>query len=67
MYWSSRDVFFGQSTVAYLEIKKGGVPRGTFQVYIFKSVQNLALFTLNISVKYFFHLHEGEAGATPLP
>jgi len=42
MYWSSRDVFFGQSAVAYLEIKKGGVPSGTFQMHIFKSVENLA-------------------------
>ena len=58
MYWSSRDVFYGQSAVSYLEMKKG-VPRGTFQVHIFSSIHNLACFTLNISIKYLFTYNGG--------
>jgi len=41
--------------VTYLEIRKGG-PGGTFQVYIFNSVQILVyFFTLKISRKNFYH------------
>jgi len=46
----------------FRNLKRGGVPGGIFQVYIFKSVQNVALniFALNYSI--FFHLQrEGQA------
>jgi len=52
MYWSSRDVFFGQSAVAYLEIKKG-VP-GYISGAHFQKCSKFSLFTVNISVKYLF-------------
>jgi len=54
----------GDEAVAYLDIRKGD-PGGTFQVYIFKSVQILTyiFFTLNIST----HRHRRRRGARAPP